>query len=84
MTLDKQQQMYDALRRIAKDFDTSERIMKNAERDYGLSPIEALEMAYDNMQSNAIAVIRGLRRPTSRDQSPAESVSPLKVEEGKK
>lgn len=63
MKLKQQQNMYDALRQIAKGFERSERVMKNADKDYGLSPIEALEMAYDNIQQTAKQAIKGLRRP---------------------
>lgn len=54
---------YDALKLIAKGYDKSERITKNAELDYGLDPQEALEYAYDNIQSVAANVIHGKRRP---------------------
>lgn len=37
--------------------------MKNAEKRWGLSPIEALEMAYDNIQATAVRALKGIRRP---------------------
>lgn len=55
---------YDALKRIARDYASPEEIRRTAERQYGLSPEEALEYAYDNLQSEAAAAIKGKRRPT--------------------
>jgi hypothetical protein len=58
-----EQRYYDALKRIASRYDTAERIIKNAERDYGLESLEALEYAYDNIQGEAKFAIKGRRRP---------------------
>lgn len=57
------QKFYDALYRIAQ-YDSPERLKKRAERDYGLDGGEAIEMAYDNVISEAKSAIKGLRRPT--------------------
>lgn len=54
---------YATLRRIAKHYQTSDRLRRNAERQYGLAYEEALEMAYDNIQMDAANAIRGKRAP---------------------
>ena len=59
----REQHYYDVLKRIAKDYDKSEKIIKNAEKDHGLGPQEALEYAYDNIQYEAAIAIKGKRRP---------------------
>lgn len=53
---------YDALRRI-RSYDSVERLRRRAEKDYGLSPNEAIEMAYENVKAEAENAIRGKRRP---------------------
>ncbi len=53
---------YDALRRITQ-YDSVERLRKRAEKDYGLSPEEAIEMAYENVKAEAEQAIKGKRRP---------------------
>ncbi len=54
---------FDALRAIARDYQTPEQLRRSAERDYGLPYEEVLEMAYDNMQATAKRAIHGKRRP---------------------
>jgi hypothetical protein len=56
-----EQRYYDVLKRIAKGYDSSRRILSTDR--YGLEPTEALEYAYDNIKSEALAAIRGKRRP---------------------
>ncbi len=63
LTIQQQQLLFDGLCRIAKGFEKSERLLKHAERDYGLAPAEALEMAYDNMQEIARLALKGIKRP---------------------
>lgn len=53
---------YSALKTI-KAFSSLERLRRDAEKQYGLSYEEALEMAYDNMQIVAANAIRGERAP---------------------
>ncbi len=53
---------YDVLKRITQ-YSSPEKIRRTAERQYGLQPEEALEYAYENMQQEAVAAIRGKRRP---------------------
>lgn len=56
-----EQRYYDALKRIARDYQKSDRLLRDG--DCGLEGPEALGMAYDNIQSEAAAAIRGKRRP---------------------
>lgn len=56
---------YDTLRKIARDFMTPDQLRRAAQKSYGLDYEEALEMAYENIQSLAKAAIHGKRRPTS-------------------
>jgi hypothetical protein len=65
-----QQRLYDALRRIATGYDTAQKVIDTSEKRYGLEPLEALEMAYDNIQMEAVAAIRHVRRPKAE---PTES-----------
>lgn len=55
--------MYEALRLIAKGYHSPAWFDANAERAYGLSPREAVEAAYENIQATAAAAIKGMRRP---------------------
>ena len=52
---------YDALKEIARGYQTPEQIRRNAERDYGLGSNEALEYAYENIQFLAERTIKGVR-----------------------
>ena len=60
---EKQQRMFDALKKITREHMTPDQLRRAAERDYGLSYTEALEMAYENIQAEAKAAIKGMRRP---------------------
>lgn len=51
--------LYGALRRIAREYRSSESILKKG--DAGLSGEETLEYAYDNIQAEAANAIRGVR-----------------------
>lgn len=67
MSAKREQEYFDALRLIAKSFHPSEWFTdENAEKAYGVSGHEALEMAYDNMQQTAAEAIRGQVRPKVR------------------
>lgn len=57
-----ERRMYDALKRISKYTD-AETLHLIAEKKYGLSGEEAIEMAYDNVRMDAFNAIRGMRRP---------------------
>jgi hypothetical protein len=58
-----EQRYYDALRRIAKGYLSSERLHRDGEKLYGVSGEMAVEMAYDNIQAEAAEAIHGRRRP---------------------
>ena len=60
---------YDALKRITR-FQTVEQIRRNAEKQYGLEPVEALEYAYENVIQEARDAIRGKRRPKESTSEP--------------
>lgn len=53
--------MRETLKRIAKNYQTPDYLRRMSERQYGLDYEEALEMAYENIQSEAAAVIKGVR-----------------------
>lgn len=57
-----EQRYYDALKVIAKSYQTAEQLSRNAGQ-YGLDHLEELEMAYENMQQVAKNAIHGRRRP---------------------
>jgi hypothetical protein len=57
---------YDALRAIAKGYMTTEQLQRRAQKEYGVSYHEALEMAYDNIQGCAADAIRGRKRPRQK------------------
>ncbi len=63
---------FDALRRIARDYDSAEKVMRYADRRYGLDPTEALQMAYENIQNDAANAIRGKRRPIDKPEVSAK------------
>jgi len=60
-----EQRYFDALKRIAKDFQTSDQLRKRAGQ-YGCDHVDELEMAYENMQQAARDAIKGRRRPNDR------------------
>lgn len=66
---------YDALKRITM-YDPPERLRKRAERDYGLSGNEAVDMAYENVLNEARMAIKGRKRPRSLAQGTLASVPP--------
>ena len=58
------QRFYDALKLITR-YQSPERLRATAEKQYGLDFCEALEMAYDNIQTEALAALHRKRRPKS-------------------
>lgn len=58
-----EQLYFDTLKRIAKAYMTTEQLQRRAEKKYGVSYHEALEMSYDNLQAEAADAIRGKHRP---------------------
>lgn len=63
--IEREQKLYDALKRITC-YKSPEWLRKNAENEYGLEFREAIEMAYENVISEARAAIKGMRRPKAR------------------
>lgn len=57
-----EQVYYDALKRIARGYQTSDQLRKRAGQ-YGCEWIDELEMAYENIQKVAEHAIKGRRRP---------------------
>lgn len=53
--------MRDTLKRIAKGYQTPDQLRRNAEKDYGVSYEEALELAYENLQEEAKRASKGVR-----------------------
>ena len=67
MSAAREREYFDALRMIAKQFHLSEWFTdENAQKKYGVSGREALEMAYDNIQQIAADAIHGRLRPKVR------------------
>lgn len=58
----KVQRMFDALKRITR-YQTPDQLRRDSEKAYGVGYVEALEMAYENIQQEARDGIRGMRRP---------------------
>lgn len=54
---------FSVLVKISKAYMTTEQLIRRAKKEYGVEYCEALEMAYDNIQADAAAAIRGMRRP---------------------
>jgi hypothetical protein len=53
--------MYTTLKRIATGYQTPDQLRRNSEKEYGLSYHESLEMAYENLQAEAKAAVKGVR-----------------------
>lgn len=61
-----EQRYYDTLTRIAKHYQTAQQLLCSGERQYGIDGTEALEYAYENIQGEARAAIKGKRRPVDK------------------
>lgn len=59
------QKYYDALKTIAKGYQTADQIRRRAGQ-YGLEHLEELEMIYENVQQTARNAIHRKRRPGKR------------------
>jgi hypothetical protein len=53
--------LYDALKRIAKDYMTPDQIRRDAKSEMGMDYEEYLEMSYENIQNDAKRAIHGVR-----------------------
>ena len=58
------QQLYSAMQRITRDYMSPAELRRHAQHQYGLPYHEALEMAYENIQAEAKAALKGISRPT--------------------
>jgi len=61
---------YDTLRRIAKNYMTTEQLQRRCKAEYDIDYHEALEMAYDNLQAEAADAIHRKRRPMPKKRQP--------------
>lgn len=61
--MDRISRMYEALRRISRDYQSPDQLRRSAEKSWGLPYEEALEMAYENIQNEARMAIKGMRKP---------------------
>ena len=57
-------QMRAALCRIAREYVSPQKLYRDAERLYGITGIEAIEMAYENIQNEARAAVKGVKEIT--------------------
>lgn len=62
MSTDLERKLYAALKRISQ-YDNPMKLARRAEKDYGLEPEEAIEMAYENVLNEAKSALKGVRRP---------------------
>ena len=58
-----EQRYFDALKLIAKGYETPDKLRKLAMSHYGGSALDVIEMAYENIQTTAAQAIKGRRRP---------------------
>lgn len=54
--------MLDALKKISKDFQSTDQLREDCNEDYGLDYEEYLEMSYENIQSLAEQTSKGIRK----------------------
>lgn len=64
---------YEALKRITK-YQAVERLREHSERDWGLPFEEALEMAYENVITEARNAIHGRRRPKEKHEQKSKEI----------
>ena len=53
--------MLATLKRISKDYQTTDQLRRDSEKQYGLAYEEAMEMAYENIQGEAAMAAKGLK-----------------------
>lgn len=63
-----------ALRRILA-YMTPDQLRRASEKEYGLEFVESLEMAYENIQAEAKAALKGYRKPKPKAVPPSASPS---------
>ncbi len=74
----KQIQQFNKMRatliKISKQYQKPERLRKDSEKDWGLNYTEAMEMAYENIQTDAHYAVKGVKeiklvsKPTENQQ----------------
>jgi hypothetical protein len=71
--------MYDALKTIAKGYQTPEQLRRSSKDQFGLGYEECLEMAYENIQMLAKEATRNVRRfpkqPFPRKDKPIKTTN---------
>ncbi|MFA1686525.1 hypothetical protein ACDY99_23835 [Achromobacter dolens] len=60
---EREQRMYDALKRIARGYFTPDQLRRYEKARCGLDYEEALSYSYENIQQEAAQAIKGMRRP---------------------
>lgn len=63
---EREQRMYDTLKRIARGYHTPDQLRRSEKARCGLDYEEALEYSYENIQQDAAQAIKGMHRPTDR------------------
>ena len=71
LTIQQQQRLYDTLKRIARGYRKPDSILRRP--DFGLDGAECLSMAYENIQCEAANAIKGVRRPTTPQNSDSQT-----------
>lgn len=61
--MSREQKFYEALKRIAREYQTPDQLRRNCEKQYGLGYEECLAMVYENLQYEAARAIKGYRKP---------------------
>jgi len=69
MGTDNEVEYFRVLKRIAKGYRPVEWFEKNSERAWGLSPQEALAMAYENIKYEAATAIQGKLTPKRKSKT---------------
>lgn len=75
-SLDREQRLYDALKRISC-YSPPDNLRRTAERAYGLPYEEALEYAYENVLEEAKRALKGMRRPAELAEKKSKQTEPL-------
>ncbi|WP_375414519.1 hypothetical protein [uncultured Bradyrhizobium sp.] len=67
--MNNEQRYFDALKKIAREYQTADQLRRRTGQ-YGCSFEEEIEMAYENIQQEARAAIKGRRRPVEPPPRP--------------
>lgn len=63
---EREQRMYDTLKRIARGYCTPDQMRRSEKARCGLDYEEALGYSYENIQQEAAQAIKGMRRPAAQ------------------